>query len=496
MPRRLQDSWTARPPVRSHPVLPNLNMRATHPLALRCALAATLLAAPAAAQSTVGSLPIDDLAHVAGPVRHAGTYHLASGTWTRSNHGGVMRGLADNIYSNTAGSGLFYPGVGPTGNATTGPNGFGGWVIDAAELPAAANPGPFSPGGTVDFYQVTSVQIAYCDFEPTPASAGFRLAFFDDYEPCTQTTRGINGSLGLTGLPSNGCWIVNIDLSGGEEFCIDAVGGATNPAQNTLGIFWDYIGTGTEAAGLLIAGDPFHTDPGWPVTGNFTGSDTYYGGPSACDGGTGYQNADTFYVQQGTGGTLPNGSGCYQFANGYVPSATCGVPPTVPWAGFHVQLNGQSCDLSTNVVSDPGCTGAVNSTGVSGKVEVLGSTSVGVDQCTLRGYDLPPNQWGLFAAGRSPLAPQVINSGNGWLCIDPGATGGLGRFAGPGQIKNAGASGEISLSSAAGEWDMSMIPTSVGTYSAASGVTTYFQVWHRDTVGLGFNFSDSCSVSW
>ena len=41
---------------------------------------------------------------------------------------------------------------------------------------------------------------------------------------------------------------------------------------------------------------------------------------------------------------------------------------------------------------------------------------------------------------------------------------------------------------------MTMIPSSVGTYSAATGVTTYFQVWHRDTVGLGFNFSGACGV--
>ncbi len=41
-----------------------------------------------------------------------------------------------------------------------------------------------------------------------------------------------------------------------------------------------------------------------------------------------------------------------------------------------------------------------------------------------------------------------------------------------------------------------MIPGSVGTDSAATAVRTYFQVRHRETVGLGFNSSDACAVPW
>lgn len=464
-------------------------MRPTHRNVLGSALTTALLAAPAAAQAT-HSLPVDQVSKVDMPVRDAGTYHLATGTWTRRASGEQRRGSSNRIYSNTAFGSTFLISAGPTGNAA------GGVAIDAAELPAAANPGPFSIGGTVDFYRVSSVTLAYCDLEPTAAASGFRLAFYDDYEPCTGTTRSVNASIELSGLPSNGCWFLNIDLSGGAEFCVDSVGGETDPAQNTLGILWEYTGTGNGAAGPILGGDPAFTDPGWSTTGLFTGSDTYYGGPSACGGGTGYENADSIYLEQGPGGALPNGSGCYQIQGGYVPGGSCANSPTNPWAGFLLGMEGEPCNLTTNVISDPACVGAVNSTGVSGKIEVLGSTSVGVNECTLRGYDLPPNQWGLFAAGLGQVAPQVVLAGNGWLCIDPNSAGGIGRFDGPAQIKNMGAAGEITLSSAAGEWDMTMIPSSVGTYSAATGVTTYFQVWHRETVGLGFNFSDACGVSW
>ena len=127
----------------------------------------------------------------------------------------------------------------------------------------------------------------------------------------------------------------------------------------------------------------------------------------------------------------------------------------------------------------------------------MNGSAVGADNdAVLRAFNLPANEFGIFATGLAPIAPGTINSGNGTLCINPGAQGGLGRFAAANQIKNTGAAGEITLDTNAGEWDLSMIPTSVGTYAAAAGVTSYFQGWHREQVGAGFNFTGSCSVSW
>ena len=74
--------------------------------------------------------------------------------------------------------------------------------------------------------------------------------------------------------------------------------------------------------------------------------------------------------------------------------------------------------------------------------------------------------------------------------------GGIGRFVALGQVKNSGASGDVSLSTLAGERDLSTIPTSTGTYAATVGFTSHFELWYRDVVGAGHNFSNSFSITW
>ena len=115
-------------------------MRPTHRNVLGSALAAALLAAPAAAQAT-HSLPVDQVSKVDMPVRDAGTYHLATGTWTRRASGEQRRGSSNRIYSNTAFGSTFLISAGPTGNAA------GGVAIDAAELPPPPIPVPSASAG-------------------------------------------------------------------------------------------------------------------------------------------------------------------------------------------------------------------------------------------------------------------------------------------------------------------------------------------------------------
>ncbi len=68
---------------------------------------------------------------------------------------------------------------------------------------------------------------------------------------------------------------------------------------------------------------------------------------------------------------------------------------------------------------------------------------------------------------------------------------------GPGQIKDSGASGTISLDTTAGEWSLASIPTSTGTYAALLGTESYFQLWFRDPSAATIsNFSDAYAVRW
>ena len=166
------------------------------------------------------------------------------------------------------------------------------------------------------------------------------------------------------------------------------------------------------------------------------------------DGGTGYENADSTYLEQGPGGALPNGSGCYQIQGGYIPGVELRELIHQPWAGF-VGMEGEPCDLTANVISAPTCTGATNSTERESAARSRcsarrrsGSASAPCGATTCR------RTRACSTPGSVDLRPQVVLAGNGWLCIDPNSSGGIGRFDGPGQIKNMGAAGEITLSSA------------------------------------------------
>ncbi len=147
-------------------------------------------------------------------------------------------------------------------------------------------------------------------------------------------------------------------------------------------------------------------------------------------------------------------------------------------------------------ISVPGCVGAITATGSPAICEVYGDIVAANGDAELRASDMPANQFGIFATGLATIAPMTVNSGNGWICINPGAQGGLGRFQGATQIKNTGAGGTFSLDSGAAEWDMTMIPTSTGTYAAMTGTTSNFQAWFREPVGAGWNFTGSCAVTW
>ena len=224
-----------------------------------------------------------DAERVTGPVRHAGSYHVATGTWTRT--GGAVANLGpDVIYSNTTGTGYF-----------TSAGGAGGFAPDSANYDEGGLPGSTNTnvsGVTNDEYVANCFSIGYCD-NGLPASGGWAITFYESYTPCTLPDPASGevpvGSFLATGLPAGGCWTVELDLSGGLEFCI----GADNPLfpgfdddanLDSFGWSYQYAGTdGSAPAGFIMAGDPQYTDLNWIPGGlPLDGSGTFYGAASPC----------------------------------------------------------------------------------------------------------------------------------------------------------------------------------------------------------------------
>lgn len=459
------------------------------------------LVASAAAQSS--SPAFRNATPITGPVKNAGTYHLATGTWTRAANSVVANfGASDNVYSNTADYGYYEPGIGP-GPAAAAPL---GQLLDAAAIPGTTNPATFALGGPDrEDNLITELNLGYCDFDLNAGVAGWTLDFYDDYAPCTFPPPAPKGTVVLTGFPSNGCWIVDIDLTGGFEFTLQADGGATapgfdnDPALDSIGISYRYTGTGTGNAGPILCGDPAATDTGWLAGGPpTTGSNTYYGEVGGCPGsGSGYQNTDNFHIEDTFASGFP--SGCYFFGGYSNSNPDCVSALTAadtPYSGFWMEMSSTGGDAPP--ISQAGCIGAVTSTGAPAICQVFGDIVAANDDAVLTASGLPANQFGIFATGLATVPPNTILSGDGWICINPGIMGGLGRFQGSAQIKNSGATGEITLDTNTSEWSLTAVPTSVGSYATMTGVTANFQAWFRDTPAgnTGFNFSGSCEVTW
>ncbi|QDV08038.1 hypothetical protein Poly30_35740 [Planctomycetes bacterium Poly30] len=413
--------------------------------------------------------------------RHAGTYHVVSGTWTRRGKqlGSMARAAgADVIYSNTALSSYFSTAGGTGGFAPNSTN------FDEGTIPTTANTLPFA--GTVDrdTYTVNGFEIGYCDFGAADTS-GWEVSFYESYAPCT-ANNSPTATIATTGLPAGGqCWIIDIDLTGGQEFQLTGDGGdgfQNDPALDSFGWSYRYIGSdGSGAAGFQLAADPTFTDPGSTVGGG-----TYYGGPSACaNGTTGLQTQDLWWLEDPTN----TSTGCY-FFGGYSNNNGCGSPFN-PFASFYMEIYadaGMGSPIGTTY-----CMSTPNSTGVMTDLTITGSETVGDDNVLLVGSQMTPGSLGFFIT--SQTQGFVANPGGsaGNLCV----VNNVGRFLqNISQLKNADAMGQISLDTNLGEWSVNNIPISTPPlfYGATAGLTTNFQLWHRD-VG-GSNFSNGVAVTW
>ena len=450
------------------------------------------LAATTLAQSPTPSPTAVPPERITGPVRHAGIYHVATGTWTR--HAGPVAGFGpDTIYNNTAQTGYF------TSAGGAGGFGPGGRNIDEGALPGTTNPGPFARNPNRDDYLVNGFEIAYCD-NGLSASGGWEIEFYSSYVPCVVPTGGPDATIPLTGLPAGGCWTITVDLTGGSEFCLEADGGSLNPgwdnvvALDSFGWGYRYIGSdGAAPAGFILTGDPTYTAPNYTVGGlPRDGTGTYYGATSLCatptaTSGTGYLTQDQWLLIDPVAPAQ-----CF-FFGGYINRNGCGGPQGNPFGSFHMQVFAESTTCS-GLVGSTYCLSNPNSTGVVSDLQLAGTPDVAADDLTLRAIALPLNSFGFFITSPQQgfTANPVGSQGN--LCL----TGSSGRFVGPGQIQTSGQVGEISLSTASGLWSLTSIPGPNGPYSATAGAQTNFQLWYRDSVGgaATSNFSNGATVTW
>jgi len=129
-----------------------------------------------------------------------------------------------------------------------------------------------------------------------------------------------------------------------------------------------------------------------------------------------------------------------------------------------------------------------NTSGGPATLRSSGSATVASNNLTLIAANIPQNQFGFFLT--SMTQGFVMNPGGsqGNLCL----SGTIGRYVGPGQIRNAGAGGSFSL-----PLNLALTPAGSMFVSIAAGETWNFQAWFRDIGPSGSpesNFTDGLEV--
>ena len=136
------------------------------------------------------------------------------------------------------------------------------------------------------------------------------------------------------------------------------------------------------------------------------------------------------------------------------------------------------------------CSPAVtNSSGLPGSIGASGTTTVANNDVTLIVNDLPQNSFGFFLTSRSQGFVTGPGGSLGNLCLG----GAIGRYVGPGQIKNSGSAGSFDL-----VLDLMSTPTPTGLVQVLPGETWNFQCWFRDAVGgmAVSNFTDGLEIAF
>lgn len=334
-----------------------------------------LFSSTTAAQSSMSPRPITS------PVRHAGTFHLATGTWTRSNASWL---LGNDILYNNATPQSYYLSVSDNGVTPY-------QIVDSGRIPS------LSDTGDGDAYLVDGLTFGYCSSAGVGAVLTISFLFDEANGPCSGPAVGSAGSFVLNGAPSSqttgvlACWLLTVDLAASSsEFLLsgDADGLFDGSAAlDNFGFGFTIAGHGNDPTGPFLAGDPANCP--------FGGGTSNFGYGGLC--GTGLGQQDQFWIETQQLG----GPGCYWFG-GY---------PGNPWSGFYMRLHGDSTASGSPLAYCTPTSG--NSVSASGAV----LTSAGNFGQSLASFDLSgvPDQPGVLCAGPNPVN---VPFGCGRRCID------------------------------------------------------------------------------
>ena len=409
------------------------------------------------------------------PTKDAGTYHVVTGTWTRS--GGSQANLGpDVIYRSDAPSGYF-------GTGWEGAEG-----VDEAILPGTSSPAPVGPQ---DSYTINGFQFEYCSISGGPVTMQFK--FYESYVPCDVPDSpsfclNANAIFCLQGLPTGACWTVTVDLAGGAEFCLRADGGTCAPGYQGHQSGLDHGGWGltwwtTDGAwaGPVLAGADFN----WAVAGDGT---CYQNGLTCPAGANGLGARDTF----GIGSPL---HGCYfttyQNLNG------CGGPIQNPALQFSMlyftDCNAGPCTPCSDAII---CDDALDPSGFIENV-----THLTIDTCDVSAGSINVCLLDCRGDYEGQFAYLLIGMGTATLSDPPGAAGDLclggaaiGRYvqdAGP--ITNGVLCTDIWNSATGGGGGG--LPNPPGG-SLGAGQTWRFQAWHRAGPASPSRFSKGIEVTF
>jgi hypothetical protein len=260
---------------------------------------------------------------ITSPIRRAGVYHVATGSWTRNASLANVTG-PDTIYNNSCAV-VYYAPVAPTES-----------IQHRSRIPSTS--GPTTPSvyygtqrndeapGCHDAYTINGFEVAYCSSSASPVTWTFQFA--SSYALCDSGDMVPDFTIVVTGLPGgcttcNGsCWIVDVDLSGssggGIVLSADGDGSYTGPSSaDQFGWSFSQDQPYSTFTGPLIAGD--FTWTGGTLSGVLTpcaGTDgTIWDNPiNLGEEGTGMSSNDFFRAAATPGPVhFSSGPGCYSF---------------------------------------------------------------------------------------------------------------------------------------------------------------------------------------
>jgi hypothetical protein len=280
---------------------------------------------------------------ITSPIRNAGVYHVATGTWTR---GANLANLPGQVIYNNSCTIVYFTSMlsterlqhrsripspsGPTTNSTFYGTSDSNHRYD--ELP-----------GCADRYTVSGFEVVYCSSHV--GAIDWEHQFASSWADCDVSDMVPQYTINVTGLPAGtptgaqNCWVIDVDLSGmpngGIELSADGDGSYQGPS--TLDQFgWSFGPSSptlpSDFTGPIIAGNFSFTGRGGggcelcvPCTGtDGTIWDSSFVGagptPAGETDGTG-MSSNNFFRDAGAPVSGANGPGCYSFGHHESPHA-------------------------------------------------------------------------------------------------------------------------------------------------------------------------------